>query len=159
MTIDIINYTQDQYSKLNSEQITEIKKAQGSKNRLQRRLQEKILSEKYRLVEAGIFRSAIWEKICERLQNEYDAEVDLLREGLLFYLQYSGRQENGEVGYTVDYSLSIEDRVTLVKEYYLRTYENANERFSAFKGDPVAPSYLCEAYASLYQWFLYDVTE
>ena len=159
MTIDIINYTQEQYSQLNNEQIVEIKKAQGTKDRLLRRLQEKMTSEKYRMVKAGIFRSCIWEKLCEALQAEYDAEIELLRDGLLFYLQYSGRLNDSGVGYTVDYSLPIVDRVTLVKEYYLKTYEDPNERFEAFKNDSVAPSYLCEAYASLYQWFLVDVTE
>ena len=156
MTIDVINYTEEQFAKLNSEQLLQVSKVQTSKNRLLRRLEEKKLSEKYRLVKAGIFRSGIWEKICERLQNEYDAEVEMLRDGLLFYLQYSGQQQGG-VGYTVDYSLSVADRTVIVKEYYIRTYDDVNERFEAFKNDPIAPSYLCEAYSALYQWFLYDV--
>lgn len=155
MTIDVINYTEEQFAKLNSEQLLQVSKVQASKNRLFRRLEEKKLSEKYRLVKAGIFRSEIWDKICERLQNEYEAEVEVLRDGLLFYLQYSGQQQGG-AGYTVDYSLSIVDRATLVKEYYIRTYDDVHERFEAFKNDQIAPSYLCEAYSSLYQWFWYD---
>ncbi|MBQ2740783.1 MAG: hypothetical protein IJF39_04095 [Clostridia bacterium] len=158
MTIDVINYTEEQFAKLNSEQLLEVRKVQTSKNRLLRRLEEEKLAEKYRLVKAGIFRSGIWENLCARLQDAYDAEVEMLREGLLFYLQYSGQQQNG-AGYTVDYSLSVVDRTVLVKEYYIRTYDDPNERFEAFKNDPIAPSYLCEAYSSLYQWFLYDVTE
>lgn len=159
MTIDIITYTQEQFAKLSGEQLLEVKKAQATKNRLLRRMEEEKLNAKYRLVKAGIFRSCIYEKVCERLQETYDAEVEVLRDGLLFYLQYSGRLSNGSSGYTVDYSLSIVDRVTLVKEYYLKTYEDPHERLEMFKNDGVAPSYLCEAYASLYQWFLYDVTE
>ena len=160
MTIDIITYTAEQYALLNNEQLLEIKKAQGTKNRLLRRLNEKKLSEKYRLVKAGIFHSKIWEKICEGLQAEYDAELEMLREGLLFYLQYSGRDNSASanVGYTVDYSLPIADRVTLVKAYYVNTYSDAKKRLDAFQKDTVAPSYLCEAYSSLYQWFLYDVS-
>lgn len=158
MTIDVINYTEEQFAKLNSEQLLEVRKVQTSKNRLLRRLEEEKLAEKYRLVKAGIFRSEIWKNLCARLQDAYDAEVEMLREGLLFYLQYSGQQQNG-AGYTVDYSLSVVDRTVLVKEYYIRTYDDPNERFEAFKNDPIAPSYLCEAYSSLYQWFLYDVTE
>ena len=161
MEIDIIKYQKDQYASLNSEQLLEVKKAQATKNRLLRRLNEKKLAEKYRLVKAGIFHSKIWEKLCEALQAEYDAEVEILREGLLFYLQYSGQESstNTSVGYTVDYSLSIADRVTLVKAYYVDTYSDPNDRFMAFKKDIVAPRYLCEAYSALYQWFLYDVTE
>ena len=158
MTIDVINYTEEQFAKLNSEQLLEVRKVQTAKNRLLRRLEEEKLKEKYRLVKAGIFRSQIWNQLCARLQDAYDAEVEMLREGLLFYLQYSGQHQSG-VGYTVDYSLSVVDRTVLVKEYYIRTYDDPNERFEAFKKDPIAPSYLCEAYSSLYQWFLYDVTE
>jgi hypothetical protein len=157
MTIDVIHYTEEQYAQLNSEQLLEVRKVQTSKNRLLRRLEEEKLSEKYRLVKAGIFRSEIWENICARLQSAYDAEVEMLRDGLLFYLQYSGQQQNAGAGYTVDYSLSIVDRTVLVKEYYIRTYSDVNQRFEAFKNDQLAPSYLCEAYSSLYQWFLYDV--
>jgi hypothetical protein len=159
MTIDVINYTEEQYAKLNSEQLLEVRKVQTAKNRLLRRLEEEKLAEKYRLVKAGIFRSGIWGKLCAKLQESYDAEVEMLREGLLFYLQYSGQQQNGGAGYTVDYSLSIVERTVIVKEYYIRTYDDPNERFEAFKNDQIAPSYLCEAYSSLYQWFLYDVTE
>ncbi len=160
MTIDIINYTEEQYAKLNNEQLMEVKKAQATKNRLKKKLTDEKLSEKYRLVKAGIFHSKIWSMICDRLQSEYNAEVEVLRDGLLFYLQYSGQQGTGSgVGYTVDYSLSVADRVTLVKAYYLDAYSDPNERFEAFKNDPIAPSYLCEAYSGLYQWFLYDVTE
>lgn len=160
MEIDIIKYQTDQYASLNSEQLLEVKKAQATKNRLLRRLNEKKLAEKYRLVKAGIFHSKIWEKLCEALQAEYDAEVEILREGLLFYLQYSGQESstNTSVGYTVDYSLSIAERVAVVKMYYLTTYSDPNKRFYAFRDDPVAPKYLCESYSALYQWFLYDVT-
>ena len=159
MTIDIINYTQEQFSQLNNEQIQEIKRVQTVKDRLLRKLSDKKVSEKYRLSKAGIFRSSIWELLCEKLQQEYDAEVAVLRDGLLFYLQYSKQSDNIGVGYTVDYSLSVADRVVLVKDYYLRTYEDANERFQKFKLDGVAPSYLCESYSSLYHWFWLDTDE
>ena len=159
MTIDIINYTQEQFSLLNSEQIQEIKRVQSVKDRLQRRLIDKKVSEKYRLSKAGIFRSKIWELICDKLDEEYEAEVAVLRDGLLFYLQYSKQSDSTGVGYTVDYSLSVADRVILVKDYYLRTYSDPNERFQKFKLDGVAPSYLCESYSSLYHWFWLDTDE
>lgn len=159
MVIDIIAYTQEQFAKLNGEQLNEVKKTQLTKNRLQAKLEREKRAAKYRLVEAGIFRSGIWEKLCEELQSAYDGEVEGLREGLLFYLQYSGQKTDVGTGYTVDYSLSVADRVTLVKEYYLSTYDDPNERFEAFKRDGVAPSYLCEAYSLLYQWFWVDVDQ
>ena len=159
MNIDIINYTQEQFSKLNSEQIQEIKRVQTVKDRLLRKLSDKKLSEKYRLAKAGILRSNIWELLCDKLQSEYDAEVAVLRDGLLFYLLYSKQSDNTGVGYTVDYSLSVADRVVLVKDYYLRTYNDPNERYRKFKLDGVAPSYLCESYSSLSYWFWLDTDE
>ena len=159
MTIDIITYTEEQFARLNGEQLNEVRKAQVAKNRLFERLQKEKADEKYKLVKAGIFRSGIWDAICTELQAAYDAQVENLRDGLLFYLQYSGQQQNTGVGYTVDYTLSIADRVILVKEYYVVTYDDPYERMEKFKLDGVAPSYLCEGYAPLYQWFLYDVTE
>ncbi len=159
MTIDIINYTQEQFSRLDSEEIQEIKRVQSVKDRLQRRLADKKVSEKYRLSKAGIFRSNIWDLICQKLDDEYQAEVDVLRDGLLFYLQYNKQSNNEGAGYTVDYSLSVADRVVLVKEYYLRTYNDPNQRFQKFKFDTVAPSYLCESYSSLYHWFWLDTDE
>ena len=159
MTIDIISYTQEQFSRLNSEQIQEIKRVQSVKDRLQRRLEERKLDAKYRLSKAGMLRSGLWELTCQKLEAEYQAEVDVLRDGLLFYLQYSKQNDSTGVGYTVDYSLSIADRVILVKDYYVRTYSDVNERFRKFKLDGVAPSYLCESYASLYHWFWVDTDE
>ena len=82
MTIDIINYTQEQFSKLNSEQIQEVKRVQSVKDRLARKLEERKEKEKYRLSKAGIYRSAIWENICSRWTDEFDAEVAVLRDGL-----------------------------------------------------------------------------
>ena len=159
MNIDIINYTAEQYAALNDEQILQIEKAQGAKDRLSRKLEEKKLSEKYRLSKSGVFHSKIWEKICASLDADFEAEVELIREGLLFYLQYSGKpsSSNPNVPYVVNYSLTIQERVSIVKVYYMEAYTDPNERFNAFKADKVAPGYLCEAYSSLYQWFYYDV--
>ena len=46
MTIDIINYTSEQFAALSTEQILEVKRVQLSKNRLTRKLEEKKKSEK-----------------------------------------------------------------------------------------------------------------
>ena len=64
MTIDIITYTEEQFARLNGEQLNEVRKAQVAKNRLFERLQKEKADEKYKLVKAGIFRSGIWDAIC-----------------------------------------------------------------------------------------------
>ncbi len=159
MTIDIISYTQEQFAGLNAEQIDEVRRVQLQKNRLLRNLEKKKIAERYRLSANGVLRSNIYTNLCEIWQAEYDEEVEALRDGLLFYLQYSGQQSNSGVGYTVDYSLSIVDRTVLVKDYYERTYSDPQERFDMFKRDGIAPTYLCEAYSSLHHYFWLDTQE
>lgn len=160
MTIDIINYTSEQFAALSTEQILEVKRVQLSKNRLTRKLEEKKKSEKFRLLEAGIFCSGIWEAICAELDEAYTQEVEGLREGLLFYLHY-GEQQAGSGGgtatspYPLDYSLLGQDRTVVVRDYYLNTYSNASERYAAFLQDQVAKSYLGEYYAGLHDYLQY----
>ena len=48
--------------------------------------------EKFRLVKQGIFLSSIWDLYCQKLKAAYDAEVDEVREALLFYLRFSTKE-------------------------------------------------------------------
>ena len=59
-----------------------------------------------------------------------------------------------EPPYEVDYALSYEERLSVVKSYYEETYTNAQERFDEFRKDTVAPQYLGELYMPLYDYFL-----
>ena len=52
-----------------------------------------------------------------------------------------------------DYSLTLEERVQTVKNYYESKYSDASERFTAFKADTTAPSYLGEYYSAVYDYF------
>ena len=157
MTIDIISYTREQFALLTDEQIMQIKEAQMKKNALDRKLEEDMLKEKYRLIECGIYLSGIWENYCEKLRAVHAQEVELLRDALLFYLQYSAKPEKEEMEtspYTVDYSLEMTDRYMIVRDYYLNTYTDAAARVEAFKKDEVARQYLGELYATLYDYLL-----
>lgn len=112
MTIDIISYTDEQFALLTEEQILEIEEAQLRKNRLVEQLEEDKRREKYRLLEAGVFRSPVWEEVCGALEASCQQEVDNIRDGLLFYLRFASRPESGEPPpYDVDYSLTFEERV------------------------------------------------
>ena len=154
MTIDIIQYTPEQFAELSSEEIMEVKRVQLSKNRLQRNLEEKKRAAKYKLVAAGTYRSGIWEQICAELESVYEQEVENLREGLLFYLQYGNKpQDSGIAPYRVDYSLSVVERAIIVKEYYNETYSNGQQRYEAFKADNFAKSYVGELYGGLLDYF------
>lgn len=154
MTIDIISYTDGQFAALSEEQILEVESVQLKKNRLTEALKEKKRKEKYRLLKAGVFRSAVWEKICAALDESYGQEVDGLRDGLIFYLRFSSKAETGETApYVVDYSLTYEARLSIVKNYYDATYTDGGQKFAAFKADKVAVSYLGELYAPLYELY------
>ncbi len=157
MEIDIISYTPAQYAALSEEQILEVKGAQLKKNRLQEKLNKDIEKEKYKLMENGTYISPLYNLLKNKLTASYNQEVENIREGLLFYLRYGGKPNDTEASsapYTVDYSLSDEERLEIVRTYYETAYTDADARFNAFKTDEVAPVYLGELYAPLYDYFL-----
>ena len=158
MKIDIISYTDTQYAALTEEQIQEIKAAQLEKNRLENALAEAKRKEKHRLIERGIFLSGIWDAYQAKLQAEYEQKIESLRDSLLFYLRFSTKPDAYGTGYTVNYDLSLEERVAIVRQYYESAYTDAKERFEAFKEDKVAVVYLEELYAPLYDRFLADAS-
>ena len=91
MEIDIISYTAEQFAELSDEQILEVQQAQLKKNKLKQRLEKDKQDEKNRLIENGTYFSQLWNLYCARLQDEYEQEVNAIRDALLFYLQYSSR--------------------------------------------------------------------
>ncbi len=152
MQIDIITFADEQYETLTETQLQEVYKAQEKKDRLTWKLDAEKLAEKHRLVKNGTFASTIWEAYCAQLDTQYAREVEIIREALLFYLRFS-MVEEGEAGYTVDYSLSEVDRAIIVRTYYESTYADVHERFAAFKADTVAIKYLGELYSFTWDYF------
>jgi hypothetical protein len=160
LVIDVISYTDDQYAALTEEQIVKIQTVQLRKNRLAKQLEENKRKAKYKLLEAGVFRSPIWEKICNTLTEQYDAEVENLHDELMFYLQFTGQEEESKVveassTYTLDYGLSYAERLEVVREYYDSTYL---KKLAAFKADRKAKKYLGEYYAPLYELYSADAS-
>jgi hypothetical protein len=159
MVIDIITYTDEQFAVMSPEQIMEIKEAQFKKNKLTLELEEKLQKEKERLSENGILRAELWGIIQNKLRERYRNEVEKLKEGLLFYLRFSSIPDGDSedtAPYVVNYALSETERFNIVKTYYERTYTNGAARFNAFEQDKIAPKYLGELYAALYDYFLED---
>ena len=158
MNIDIISYTAAQYAALTAEQLQEIRSAQIKKNNLYTQYQSALQEEKSRLTKNGTLLSSLWLAVQQSLYSDYQKAVENLREGLLFYLHYSSKANvsDGEIDapYMVDYALSELERTQVVKTYYLQAYSDANQRFEVFEQDKVAPQYLGELYASLYEYFL-----
>ena len=157
MTIDIINYTEEQFAALSTEKIEEIRNAQLKKNKLTADLEVRLKKEKQALIDRGVYPSDIWGKIEAKLRAAYESEVQILRDGLLFFLHYVAEDESkgtvSGVPYTVDYSLSEEERMLIVKEYYETTYADPVERYAAFKADTFVKVYIGELYLPLHDYF------
>lgn len=155
MLIDIVSYTPTQLASLSLSAIREIRSAQLKKNKMLRQLLKDVKKERNSLVKRGIFDSCIWEKIQAELEEECNARIEELRQALLFYLEYniSKTEEDLQLPYEVDYSLSFDERYLQIKNYYLSTYTDAEERFIAFNKDEFAPLYLGELYSTLYDEF------
>lgn len=154
MEIDIIQYTAAQFAVLTEEQILEVREAQLKKNSLMRTLEKRLQEEKERLVNNGIFLSNIWAALESKLRAECEEEIAWIRDSLLFYLRYTGKENvDTEAPYLVDYSLSDEERVAIVRDYYMSAYTDAEERIEAYENDDVAKQYLGEYYAPMYDYF------
>ncbi len=154
MNIDIISYTDEQFAALSVEQLEQVREAQLKKNKLTAKLDKEKQEEKFRLVENGIFLSSIWDVYCQKLETEYEAEVETIREALLFYLRFSTKEEEeSSAPYTVNYALTMEERFAIVRQYYEYTYSDAKECYNAFIADPVAKTYLGELYSPLHDYF------
>lgn len=153
MTIDIITYTPEQYAQLTIDQIVEVRSAQKKKEKRTAELHEALRKEEARFLKNGTYYSSTYAATVADLNARYEADVEAIREALLFYLQYSRVTGQG-VGYKVDYSLSYDERVKVVRNYYETQYEDATERFQAFKTDSTAMQYLGERYAPLYDYYL-----
>ena len=105
------------------------------------------------MIENGTYLSSMWPLIHEKLQKEYEQEVEIIRDALLFYLRFTLKPDTSDAPYLVDYSLSEEERMYIVKDYYMEKYSDDKERFEAFKADEIAVQYLGELYAPMYDYF------
>ena len=109
------------------------------------------------MIDNGAYPSNVFARLKAELTAKYDAEVQTIREALLFYLRYVADDENSSlvsnVPYPIDYSLTEEERMLVVKEYYETTYEDPVARYMYFKKDNFARSYLGELYAPLHDYF------
>ena len=162
MVIDVISYTSEQFATLTNEQILEVRSVQVRVNELRAKKEAVKENMKFQLSENGAIRSSMSLKSAEAEILLIDQKIENLREGLLFYLQYSSRLPEGggnttDAPYLVDYSLTYEERFFIVRDYYEATYEDPNERFQKYCEDQVALVYLGEYHSSLYDWFLEDV--
>ena len=151
MKIDVIDYTKAQLDALKQRDLLLIKAAQLKKNALDRSFAEKKRKEKERLLDNGVFLSGLYEEFCQSAQAEYDDELEYLKESLVYDLLYKRKNEKEyQAPYTIDFTLSEEERFKIVMDYYMYTYSDAEVRFEVFCKDTVAKLYVGDYYKALY---------
>lgn len=152
MEINIISYTSEQFALLSPEQLQKVEETQIQKNKMERNLEEKIHKERMRMINNGTYFSESWPLIEAELRAECEREIEWLRDGLTFYLLYGSKTDDAGP-YPLDYSLTYEERLAVVKNYYETTYVDGTERYNVFVKDDVARLYLGELYAPLRDYF------
>ena len=151
MIIDVLEYTDEAFSTLKKKDQLKVKEAQLKKNAMERTLHKKMSEEKARLVKNGTFLSANFDAFCARLQAEYADELEYLRDALTYDLLYKEKNKDELVApYLIDFTLSEQKRMEIVKAYYMQAYTDPAARLDAFQKDAVAKEYLEDSYNSLY---------
>ena len=108
--------------------------------------------------------SSIYRQTANKIQSDYQTELDVLIEQLQFNMSLREPTNGGETGggdidntgYIVDYELSYLERYIAVRDYYL-TIEDPNERIALLQQDKVAMEYLGTYYSVLFD-YLYTFT-
>lgn len=164
MTFDIISISEEEAERLETVQLKLLRTAQQKKNELEHKLQSE-LSEQRRLTYAnGAENSSIYKKIAEELTAEYEYQVEIIREQLVFNMSLKEPTNPDETGgnggddsaYLVDYELSYLERYIAVRDYYM-SIEDPDERLALLQADKVAQQYLGSYYNVLFD-YLYTFT-
>ena len=153
MTFDIVTFTQEELNNLSNVQMQLLRTAQKKKNELQHKMESDLAMFKRLLLTENMQNSTLYSHKQSELQTEFNYQVEILREQLLYSLALNAPQPDQDedqtlVGYIVDYSLSYTDRYAIVREYYLAL--PAATRMNLYTNDDVAKRYLGSYYTTLY---------
>lgn len=156
MTIDIIDMTDPQYANLSAVQLSMVRTAQAKKNKIKAKQEQDIRALQQQFSINHITRSTAMNIYRQQIIDAADAEVEVVREDLLYQLAYealaSEGNENGPYRYpeNPNYTLSYSQRFLVVRQYYMDVTSNASARLEAYRMDTLARSYLGEFYQTLY---------
>ena len=156
MTIDIIDLTDPDYADLNAVQLSMVRVAQGKKNEILARAQEEKTQLQNQLFANNFVRSSVFEYTQDRIDEEAEAEVDVVKEDLLYQLAYESLgSEGNEMGpyrypENPNYNLTASQRFLVVRNYYMDVTDDPDARLQAYSMDTLARTYLGEFYATLY---------
>lgn len=159
MEFDIIDLTEEETEMLTTIQLKLLRTAQQNKNKLYHEMQAEL--ETYRLMckTNNVYLSSLYEDKQAELQAEFDYQVAILKEQLLFNMSLNeptsddelGGSGSDDSGYIVDYELSYLERYIIVRDFYL-AIEDASERLALYAADETAQEYLGDYYTSLYNY-------
>ncbi len=161
MTFDIIDITQEEAENLSVVRLKLLRTAQQKKNELYRKLLNELAEQKRLSFTNGTINSTVYDQLSSQLTAEYENQVAVLKEQLLFNMSLGEPTTDDETGgsgsdntsYPVDYELSYLERYTLVRDYYM-TIEDPDERVALFAADEVAQKYLGSYYNSLFNYLV-----
>ena len=153
MTFDIIEITDEEVEKLSTVQLKLLRTAQQKKNELAHKLGVQLDEYKALLYTDGVNISSLYAQYKAEADAEYNRQVEILREQLVFNMSLGEPTSDGETGepppedtgYVVDYELGYLERYILVRDYYL-SIPDPNERVALYTADEVAAKYLGRTY-------------
>ena len=165
MTFDIIDVTEAEVKNLETVRLKLLRTAQQKKNELAHKLEAELAEQKRLVYSNGMENSTLLEQITAELTAEYEYQVAVIREQLLFNMSLgepttgdeTGGSGNDNTGYIVDYELSYTERYIGVRDYYL-TIEDPNERIALLREDEVARKYLGTFYNTLFNYLVQFTT-
>lgn len=161
MNFDIIDISQEEAEQLETVQLKLLRTAQQKKNELTQKLKVQLAEYKAITYSNGAHLSSLYEEFEKEATAEYDRQVEVLREQLIFNMSLkepthdgeTGDSGNDNTGYLVDYELSYIERYVQVRDYYL-AIPDPDERLALYRADEVAMKYLGSYYNYLYDYLL-----
>lgn len=161
MIFDIIDISQQEADELEIVQLKLLRTAQQKKNELEVKLKTEL--EEYRIItyNNGVQNSSLYTEYEKEARAEYERQVEVIREQLLFNMSLkepttddeTGDSGNDGTGYLVDYSLTYLERYIQVRDYYM-TIPDPVERLALYRVDEVAMKYLASYYNTLYDYLI-----
>ena len=156
MTIDIIDLEDPDYADLNAVQLAMVRAAQRKKDEAVAEAEEEKERLEQLLIANNFYRSSIMEYAEDRIDDETEEKVAVIRDDLLYQLAYEGLasegDENGPYRYpeNPNYNLSPSQRFLVVRNYYMEATDDPDARLQAYSMDSLARQYLGEFYITLY---------
>ncbi|MDE7301635.1 MAG: hypothetical protein K2N47_05635 [Clostridia bacterium] len=162
MTFDIIDVTEEEVKKYETIKLKLLRTAQQKKNELQHKMENTLKEFKRITYTNGTQNSTIYAAYEKELKEEFEYQVEILREQLLFNMSLREPTSDGETGndkniydyvYVVDYELSYVERYIIVRDYYL-SIGDYDEMIALYQKDTVAMDYLGIYYTALFDYIV-----